>query len=607
MADHGQAAPSLAERLRRLARVRAVDPNARRAGRTAPGAVPTPSSTAALTVFFERRMLVMLALGFAAGLPNLLIFDTLSAWLRQADVPLRTIGFFSLATLAYSLKFLWAPLVDRTAIPLLTPLLGHRRAWMLTAQAVILLGLWLVSGANPAANLWLVASFAVLVAFASATQDIVIDAWRIEAAGEERQGAMAAMYQWGYRIAILTAGIAPLVLAQHIDWSFAYAVMAALMAVGVAAVLAAPREQPRPVISPLLPRDLPARPAAEAFEWIARLVLLLAGAYVFGAGFSGEFVMIEVAAAAIGVTPDSLTGLAVLWQQRPAGAFIQVGLACLGLLLILGAALPVPGARTRPSTYFVRSYGDPLRDFFSRFAGTAALILAMICCYRLGDFVLNILNPFYLDLGFELATIAEVRKGIGVAMLMLGVGVGGWSIARFGLIRSLIVGALAGPASNLAFAWLAVQGPDPRAFALAVMVDNVSAGYAGTILIAYMSNLTSAGFTATQYALFSSLYSLPGKLIAAQSGTIVEASARMAAPGGPFAGLAALFSDLPPASFAAGAAHLGVSAAALGAGYAVFFLYSCLVGLAALVLALVIAGKQARNAAPGERAARASP
>jgi MFS transporter, PAT family, beta-lactamase induction signal transducer AmpG len=606
MADHGQAAPSLAGRLRRLARVGAVDLNSRRARRAAPGPVPTPSSTAALTVFFERRMLVMLALGFAAGLPNLLIFDTLSAWLRQADVPLRAIGFFSLATLAYSLKFLWAPLVDRTAIPLLTALLGHRRAWMLTAQAVIVLGLWLVSGANPAANLWLVAAFAVLVAFASATQDIVIDAWRIEAAGEERQGAMAAMYQWGYRIAILTAGIAPLLLAQHIDWSFAYAVMAALMAVGVAAVLAAPREQPRPVLPPLLPRDLPARPAAEAFEWIARFVLLLAGAYLFGAGFSGEFVMIECAGAAVGATPDSLTGLAVLWQQRPVGVFIQVGLTCLGLLFIVGAALPVPGASTRPSTYFVRSYGDPLRDFFGRFAGTAALILAMICCYRLSDFVLNIMNPFYLDLGFDLATIAEVRKGIGVAMLMLGVGVGGWSIARFGLIRSLIVGALAGPASNLAFAWLAMQGPDPRAFAFAIMVDNVSAGYAGTILIAYMSSLTSAGFTATQYALFSSLYSLPGKLIAAQSGTIVEASARMAAPGGPFAGLAALFSDLPPASFAAGAADLGVSAAALGAGYTVFFLYSCLVGLAALVLALVIAGKQARNAAPEERA-RASP
>jgi PAT family beta-lactamase induction signal transducer AmpG len=333
----------------------------------------------------------------------------------------------------------------------------------------------------------------------------------------------------------------------------------------------------------------------------------VAGAYAFGVGFTGHFAMIEWPAAAAGVSPDSLTAWNSLWNEGPSGVLVQVGLACLGLLLIVSAALPLPGIRTRPSTYFVRSYGDPLRDFFSRFAGTAGLILAMICCYRLSDFVLNIMNPFYLDLGFDLTTIAEVRKGIGVAMLMLGVGVGGWSIARFGLMRSLIVGALAGPVSNLAFAWLALQGPDPRAFAVAVMVDNASAGYAGTILIAYMSSLTSAGFTATQYALFSSLYSLPGKLIAAQSGAIVEASARMAAPGRPFAGLAALFADLPPASFAAGAAELGVSAAALGAGYAVFFLYSCLVGLGALILALIVAGKPARNPAPGERAAPASP
>jgi MFS transporter, PAT family, beta-lactamase induction signal transducer AmpG len=605
MVEHGRAGQSLFSRLGAAMRAGVVHRDPRRTRSAAPTTSRKPSTSAALAVFFERRMLVMVALGFAAGLPNLLIFDTLSAWLRQVDVPLRTIGFFSLATLAYSLKFLWAPFVDRTRVPLLTPVLGHRRAWMLAAQAVIILGLWLVSGSNPAVNLWLVASFAVLVAFASATQDVVIDAWRIEVAGEERQGAMAAMYQWGYRIAILTAGIAPLLLAEHIDWSFAYAVMAALMAVGVAAVFAAPRERPRPVLPPLLPDDFPARPGAEALEWIGRLALLVAGAYVFGVGFAGQFVMVEWVAAAAGATPEWLAGLKAVWDQPPWGVFVQVGLAGLGLAMIVGAALPVPGVRTRPSTYFVRSYGDPLRDFFGRFAGTAGLILAMICCYRLSDFVLNIMNPFYLDLGFDLATIAEVRKGIGVLMLMLGVGVGGWSIARFGLIRSLIVGALAGPISNLVFGWLAMEGPDAAAFALAIMVDNVSAGYAGTVLIAYMSSLTSAGFTATQYALFSSLYSLPGKLIAAQSGAIVEASARLAAPGGPLAGLTGLFSGLPPASFAAGAADLGVSAAALGTGYLVFFLYSCVVGLVALVLALVIARKQARS--PQERSAPASP
>jgi PAT family beta-lactamase induction signal transducer AmpG len=213
----------------------------------------------------------------------------------------------------------------------------------------------------------------------------------------------------------------------------------------------------------------------------------------------------------------------------------------------------------------------------------------MICCYRLSDFVLNIMNPFYLDIGFDLERIAEVRKGFGVIMLMTGVGVGGWAIARFGLMKSLIVGAFAGPVSNLVFAWLAAQGPDWRAFATAIAVDNVTAGFAGTVLIAYMSSLTSAGFTATQYALFSSLYALPGKLIAAQSGAIVEGSAR-AADGGAF-GLRGLFDALPEGSFAR-AADIGVSPAALASGYVVFFFYSCLIGLAALVLALMIARKR---------------
>ena len=202
-----------------------------------------------------------------------------------------------------------------------------------------------------------------------------------------------------------------------------------------AARTAAPRH------ASLLPRELPVRPAAEALEWIGRLSLLLGGAYVFGVGFTGQFVMIEWAAAAVGIAPDLLAGANALGSA----AARRLGPGRTGMPRAVpdrrrGAALP--GARTRPSTYFVRSYGDPLRDFFSRFAGAAGLILAMICCYRLSDFVLNIMNPFYLDLGFDLDTIAEVRKGIGVVMLMLGVGAGGWSIARFGLMRSLIIGAL---------------------------------------------------------------------------------------------------------------------------------------------------------------------
>ena len=560
-------------------------------------AQPKRSTWAALSVFLERRTLVMLALGFAAGLPNLLVFDTLSAWLRTAGVSLQVIGYFALLTLSYSLKFLWAPLVDRTPIPVLSARFGHRRSWMLVCQGLLIVGLWLISGSNPVVNLGLVAVFAGFVAFVSATQDIVIDAWRIEAAGQERQGAMAAAYQWGYRIAILTAGVAPLFLASRVNWGVAYATMAVLMVIGIVAVLLAPKEKPRPTQQSLMPTDMPVKPVEEAIEWTLRLLLLLAGALIFGTGFTGMFDLLKNAFAVVGAH-GALTGLEAAWAERPFGIFIQVGFAFVGLMLIVFAALPAPGKPTRPGVYFRRSYGEPLIDFFQRFEGTAVLILAMICCYRLSDFVLNIMNPFYLDVGFSLERIAEVRKGFGVIMLSVGIGVAGWAVARFGLMRSLVAGAFVGPVSNLMFAWLATTGADWRAFAAAIAVDNVTAGFCGTVLIAYMSSLTSAGFTATQYALFSSLYALPGKLIAAQSGSLIEASARAAEAGGAIGALRGFFNTLPAGAFAR-ASDLGVSPASLGAGYVMFFFYSCLIGGVALVLALIIARKQ-KQAPPAE-------
>src|SRR5215207_9439290 len=168
----------------------------------------------ALRVYTERSALVMVALGFSSGLPYYLIFDTLSAWFRASGLSLEVIGFFSLVTLVSTFKFLWAPFVDRTAVPLLTGWLGHRRSWMLVCQALIILGLWLVAGSDPSLSLGRIAVFAVLVGLASATQDIAIDAWRIESAELTKQGAMAAAYQWGYRVAIIVAGAVPLLLAD---------------------------------------------------------------------------------------------------------------------------------------------------------------------------------------------------------------------------------------------------------------------------------------------------------------------------------------------------------------------------------------------------------
>jgi PAT family beta-lactamase induction signal transducer AmpG len=550
----------------------------------------------ALVVFFERRTLVMLALGFAAGLPNLLIFDTLSAWLREAKLSLEVIGFFSLATLAYSFKFLWAPLVDRTSVPGLTRLLGHRRSWMLVCQLLIILGLWLVAGTDPATHLGVMALFAVFVGFSSATQDIVVDAWRIESADTERQGALAAAYQWGYRIAMIVAGAVPLLLAEWRGWSFSYAVMAALMGVGVLAVFFAPREAQHR-IRPIHAEGVRAQPALEVLEWLVRLAVFTLGALVLGSGLSGNASLLSGALGALGF-PETGQELAALWKAKPWGVWIQLLGVLGGGALIYVAARPIPGKPTRPGVYLSRALGEPLADFFARFGRQAGLILALICVYRLSDFVLNIMNPFYLDMGFTKLEIAEVRKVYGIVMSSLGVFAGGFAVARWGVMKPLLAGAFSGPITNLVFVWLATRGHDVTGLYVALGVDNVASGFSGTCLIAYMSSLTSAGFTATQYALFSSLYSLPGKLIASQSGRIVEGAARSADTGGAFAPLLGLFGGVTPESFVEGAQAAKVAPAALGAGYAVFFIYSCLVGVAAIFLALVIMRRDQRQPPP---------
>ena len=255
----------------------------------------------ALGVYAERPALVMVALGFSAGLPYFLIFDTLSAWLRASGLSLEVIGFFSLVTLVSTFKFLWAPFIDRARVPVLTGWLGHRRSWMLVCQGLIMLGLWLVAGSDPSRSLGTIAVFAVLVGFSSATQDIAIDAWRIEAAEVSKQGAMAAAYQWGYRIAIIVAGAVPLLLAEAYGWNFSYAVMAALMTVGVLAVLAAPREE-RHAIRPIQTGDIQPAPAREALEWVARLAILAAGALVLGSGLAANAGVLARVLGAVGAT-----------------------------------------------------------------------------------------------------------------------------------------------------------------------------------------------------------------------------------------------------------------------------------------------------------------
>ena len=546
------------------------------------------SLRSALAVYTERASLVMIALGFAAALPYFLIFDTLSAWFRASGLSLDVIGFFSLVTLISSFKFLWAPFIDRTRVPVLTDWVGHRRSWMLVCQGLIMLGLWLIAGSDPTVSLGRIAAFAFLVGFSSATQDIAIDAWRIEAAVISKQGAMAAAYQWGYRIGMIVAGAAPLLLATSYGWNFSYAVMAALMLVGVLAVLAAPREE-RHAIRPIQTAGIQPNPARDAIEWILRLAIIAAGALILGSGLATNAGVLGRVLERLGA-PGARDAVLAAWASD-SRVWVHLAAVLVGLIVIVISTLPLPGVRTRPGVYLYSALGDPLRDFFSRYQSAGGLILALICLYRIPDFVLNIMNPFYLDLGYTLVEIAEVRKLFGVWMTMFGVFVGGLAVARYGLMRAMVIGAFAGPLSNLLFIWLAFQEHNLWALFAAIGLDNVAGGFAGTCLIAYMSSLTSAGFTATQYALFSSLYAIPGRLIASQSGRIVEGAARWADTGG-LGAIKGLIAAQAPENFAKAVERSGVTPAALGTGYVMFFTYSALIGVFAIALSIVVERRQ---------------
>lgn len=450
---------------------------------------PAARLIGAWKVYSERRLLVMLLLGFSSGLPFLLVFGTLSAWLRTAGISRTEIGLMSYVGLAYTIKFLWAPLLDQIRLPWLDAKLGKRRAWMILAQLAVALALAGISFCDPSASLMPVAILALVLAFASATQDISIDAWRIEAAPDEQQGAMAAAYQLGYRFAIIASGAGALYIADFVSWHAAYLAMALLMSVGIGAALFAPR-------------------------------LAEANAPVIG--------------------EDRIDAFAARFE--------------------------VHGRARDALAWIYRALFAPFIDFFGRHGWQALAILALIGFFRVPDFVLGVMaNPLYIDLGFSLAAIATVVKLFGVWMTILGALAGGLVIAGLGIMRSMLIGASAAILTNFMFSWLAMQGADIAALTLTISAENFSGGFAGTCLIAYMSSLTSHEFTATQYALFSSVYALPGKLLGGMSGIMVDAYA------GPGALRDFVMSHAP-------------SLTEKTAGYVPFFVTTGLMGLPAIVL-----------------------
>ncbi len=406
----------------------------------------------ALLIYRNPRVLAMLLLGFSAGLPFMLVFSTLSAWLRQAGINRATIGMLAWVGLVYSIKFLWAPIVDRMPLPFLTRWLGRRRSWMLLAQLGVGLGLLHVAQLDPAASISAVAIGTLCIAFASATQDIVIDAWRIEAAPAELQGGMAAAYQLGYRVAIMIASAGALWMAADFSWRAAYTAMALMMSVGVITTLCVSEPQPRA-------EEQSIQAEARVIDWLQRNAHL----------------------------PPTL---------QSAGSWFLGAVVC------------------------------PIIDFFTRFGlMLGVLIFGFISTYRLTDYSMGVMaNPFYLDQGYTLKQIAAVVKGFGLVSAFAGVLIGGTVIAKLGLRRALITGSIAVMCSNSAFALLAAsRSSEIVGLAIVNSLDNLALGIHGTALIAFMSSLTSARYTATQYAVLSSLYALPGKLLMGVSGLVVNA------------------------------------------------------------------------------------
>ena len=386
-------------------------------------------------IYTRPTVLGMVFFGFSAGLPYLLVFSTLTAWLTEEGVSRSAIGLFAWVGMTYSVKVIWAPIVDRAAIPFFGRVLGQRRSWILFGQMLVVFGLIAISIFG-VSNLPLLALFSVIVAFGSSTQDIAIDAYRIEAIEEEYQGAMSASYILGYRIALLIAGAGAFYVASFTAWSNVYLVMAVLMGVGFGAVMLAKE--------PLFSRQ--------------------------------------------------------------------------GLIRETDSAL-----NTQKFT-FLNAVVNPFKDFFVRNGSFALLIILLIGVYRLSDIVMGIMaNPFYLDMGYSKIEIANITKLFGFFMTIFGAFVGGLLVIKWGVGRCLLIGAVAVATTNLFFAQLALlANPDLNWLAVTVSLDNLSGGFATTAFIAYLSGLTNKAYTATQYALFSSLMTLPGKFMSGFSGFVVD-------------------------------------------------------------------------------------
>jgi len=486
---------------------------------TPPGAANRTQSQASgwrsgLAALRDRRVLTMLFLGFSAGIPLLLIFSSLSLWLREAGVERNAVTFFSWAALGYSFKFVWAPLVDRLPLPWLTRRYGRRRSWLLLSQLAIIASIVMMASVDPAAgrdSLLAMALAAVLLGFSAATQDICIDAFRIESAPPALQGMLSATYIAGYRVGMVVSGAGALFLAaaffssmeqySYDAWRLTYLIMAGTMLVGVVTTLLAPE--------PDVERG---RSKGYGAADYARLVLVFALA---ATAFAGSFFLTGGAFSALKAGVGGGALVAFLIETLHFGLAVAVA-AGFGLGLVWLGAVNRGMAR--------ETWVEPVLDFFRRYGlATALLLLALIGLYRISDIVLGVIsNVFYQDLGFTKPEIAEAVKTFGVLVSIAGGFLGGLMATRFGVMRILMLGAVLSALTNLIFVGLAYAGHSLPLLYLTVAADNLAAGLASAAFVAFLSSLTSVSFTAVQYAIFSSLMTLLPKVIGGYSGSIVD-------------------------------------------------------------------------------------
>ncbi len=381
-----------------------------------------------LGIYTSSESIRMVFLGFSAGLPHPLLFATLTLWLASAEVSISEITMFGWVGIIYAIKFLWAPMLDRLRLPGLTSLIGQRRSWMLLTQAVILVGLIYMSFLQPESDLIFLAYMSIIVAFASASQDVAIDAYRIEIAESKFQAVLGASYQLGYRISALTSGAGALYLASFYDWKLTYQIMSMFMLVGIMTVIMIPE-------------------STKPFE------------------------------------------------------------------------------KNNNSGWLKKTLIEPFAEFFKRNGYWSLFLLMFIAIYRVSDLIIGIAaNPFYADLGFNLSEIATVTKVFGFTITIIGAFIGGLTVARFGISKLLIISSILLTVTNLFFLFLNNVGPSLPALVLTISADNFALGFSGTVFIAFLSSLTSRYFTASQYALFTSIMFLPGITLSGFSGQIIESS-----------------------------------------------------------------------------------